>query len=378
MPTLIYRLSEQGYSATLIGVFSATMWATVLVMTPLMNRLNQRFSARALLLFGMGVSVCALPLYALTNGAHIAWWFLLNVMVCLAGAAIWSLMEALIAASAPRGAEGKFMGMYQTMMGASGAIGPMLAVYAPASFPLTIALLTLFSAMLWVWMARFYIWPAYATVPTETNAAPDGSKSAYGTRHLFNHIGLTIGVAAIIGGAYEGGIGDIGILAALLYYPDKTALYVPAAIGFGSFLMQYPIGFLADRLGTPRVLAAMLTLLCASTLGFALYYDQAPTIIWPLAALWGGAGGALYTLSMTRISQGGHHPNEHTPTHTANTLEQTTWLVFLYTLGGTLAPIITGRAFDAFSAAGFGFALFAMGMMALVAMVITQWRRRTP
>ncbi|MEZ5728595.1 MAG: MFS transporter [Burkholderiaceae bacterium] len=116
--------------------------------------------------------------------------------------------------------------------------------------------------------------------------------------------------------------------------PLPAAALLVSASGAGSALMMLPIGELADRWTRRTVLLG-----CASAVLVAcLALPWAAHAGFPLAVaafVWGGAGGALYTLAMIEIGHRHRGPD---------LIEATSVLVLAYTLGGLFGPAVAGAA----------------------------------
>jgi len=134
-------------------------------------------------------------------------------------------------------------------------------------------------------------------------------------------------------------------------------------LGIGSFLLQYPTGWLADHLPARRLFAGGAALLVASALAFTQAVHW-PVLIWVCAVAWGAIGGALYTLSMIRVA----HDFADT-----SALAGTSAMIAGYTAGGALGPIVSGWAFDHHGVGGQGLWL---GLLAL-SLLLLQLRRPT-
>jgi predicted MFS family arabinose efflux permease len=120
--------------------------------------------------------------------------------------------------------------------------------------------------------------------------------------------------------------------------------------------MMLPAGVLADRMAHHPTLrwgddrAARLTLMRACAMVTLLatliipFVAGTPWLAAPVAFLWGGAGGCLYTLAMIDIGS----------REVGITLvNSTAVLVLSYTLGGVLAPALGAAALQWFPAVGF-------------------------
>jgi hypothetical protein len=110
------------------------------------------------------------------------------------------------------------------------------------------------------------------------------------------------------------------------------------------------------------VLVALLLTASIATLGV----HKAPWLVWPVAALWGAAGGNLYTLTMTDISS----------RETGITLvNSTAVLVLAYTLGALVASSISGALIDVSPWLGFPLVLVMVSGLATAALVRARRKR---
>ena len=111
-----------------------------------------------------------------------------------------------------------------------------------------------------------------------------------------------LGWAAVVGGVFEVGLGSITTAyGSQIGLNLAKATSIAGAFGMGSFLLQYPVGWLADHWPARRLFVLGGLLLLASGVAF-IEAAQAPWLIWFCAATWGAVGGALYTLSMIRVA----------------------------------------------------------------------------
>jgi predicted MFS family arabinose efflux permease len=140
---------------------------------------------------------------------------------------------------------------------------------------------------------------------------------------------------AFTGGVFEAGLGSISAAhASATGMGLSVAATVAGAIGVGSFLCQYPAGAAADRFKASTVFSAAALLLLAASLAFALA-GRAPWLLWGVGLVWGGVGGALYTLTMVGVAR------EFSGRATAGGAAA---MITGYTLGGTVGPLASGSA----------------------------------
>ncbi|HET6787731.1 MAG TPA: MFS transporter, partial [Aquabacterium sp.] len=143
-----------------------------------------------------------------------------------------------------------------------------------------------------------------------------------------------------------------------------AATSIAGAVGIGSFVLQYPTGWLADHVRSHRLFASGAVLLLLSALAF-VQAAHWPALIWVCALVWGAVGGALYTLSMIRVA----HDFADT-----SALAGTSAMIAGYTAGGALGPLVSGWMLDHFGIGGQGWWLGALAL----SLLLMQGRRPSP
>lgn len=362
-PWLILRLTEQGAPTALIGVFAASAWVGILLVTPFASALTRALGRRPALWLSGAVPVLAGIGYGLPleGSAALALWFGLKVLAGMASGLRWVLAEALVAEFAPTHLRGRAVGLFETMVGATFVIGPMLLAAVGPSSPTA---LWLSVALLAVGLAWAFFVP---TLPPEA----DAHEAHVGWRGVWTALRAhpVIMAAGFCGGFFESGLTAILPLYGLaLGLGAAAAALLVSASGLGSSVLMLPAGALADRLGRQggrrgSAGGARLQLMrgCAAITLLATlvipWVAGTPWLAWPVAFLWGGAGGCLYTLAMIDIGA-----RERGVT----LVNSTAVLVMAYTLGGVLAPSLAGAALQWAPRAGFPALLLAVAMACLV------------
>jgi len=332
-PLLLLRLKGAAISNTIAGLYVATGWLGILLMTPFASSVAHRFGLRQTLWGAGGVLCLCAATYLLTDSLAI--WFLCNLASGLAMALRWVLAEALIAEFCPPLQRGRYVGLFQTMIGSTFIIGPAAMAAIGPMHPATAWLIMAFTAAGLLW--TFFIPP----VP----AAHDGQTAQVGLRGLWQALQshAIIMLAGFTGGFFETGLTSILPLYGLELGMDARAATALVAIsGAGGMAISIPAGLLADRFRDPaygrRVLLAALSagLLLATTA--MPWVAGRPWLSGPIVFLWGGIGGALYTLCITDI--GAREKG-------ITLVNSTSVLVLAYTLGGLLASAMCGALIDA-------------------------------
>jgi MFS family permease len=199
----------------------------------------------------------------------------------------------------------------------------------------------------------------------------DAHTAQVGVRGLWQAVWLhpVVMLAGFVGGFFELGLASILPLYGLtLGLSASTSALLVSVSGLGGTLVALPAGMVADRFASPAVGRRLLMQVCAMLLllaaGASLWVLALPWLIWPVVAIWGAAGGALYTLVMVDIGS-----REKGIT----LVNSTAVLVLTYTLGGLMASGVSGALLDQSPTLGFPALLIGVAAVGLATLT-----RRTP
>jgi MFS family permease len=344
-PVLAVRLQTAGASSTAIGLFAMLPFLSVAALVPLAPRLFARIGVGQAYRLGLLLELVSCLGYMLTDDYRL--WCLLGLMAGVGAAAAWNATEALIAHNVPASHRGRLTGMYQTLLGGGMALGPMLPGLLGMG-PMQANALSAAGLALGLTITM-------APVITSLRAMHDDHEpmsllSAWRFRPA-------LAWAAVVGGVFEVGLGSITTAyGSQIGLNLAAATSIAGALGMGSFAFQYPIGWLADHLPARRLFAIGAILLVLSAVAF-VQAAHMPALIWVCAAIWGGVGGALYTLSMIRVA----HDFADT-----SALAGTSAMIAGYTAGGALGPLISGWVFDHIGVGGQGCWLAVLSLSLLL------------
>jgi len=172
-------------------------------------------------------------------------------------------------------------------------------------------------------------------------------------------------LAGFLGGFFELGLASILPLYGLsLGLSASAATLLVSVSGAGGTLLALPSGMLADRFANPArgrrmLMSGFAVLILLSTL-VTPWAAQASSLVWPMVAVWGAAGGALYTLAMVDI--GAREKG-------LTLVNSTAVLVLTYTLGGLVASGLSGALIELSPALGFPLLLTALALAGCVALL---------
>lgn len=343
-PVLAVLLQRAGHGTAFIGAFAMLPFLMVGLLIPVVPRLLARWGTLRCYRAGSVLQLTGVLGYALSDSAVV--WALSSVVAGTGAAALWNTTEALLAEEAPAGMRGRVMGLYQTALGGALALGPflpgLLRVEARTVRWLGVAMVA--GCLLLALTA-----PAHE--PRGRTRAPTGTMQAL-------RLVPWLALLAFCGGVFEAGLGAVGAAhASASGLSLRAAASVAGAIGVGSFLLQYPAGWAADRFPLRSVFTGAALALLLASLAMAVA-DRAPWVLWASGLVWGGVGGALYTLSMVQVA---HAFADRT------TAGGTAAMITGYTWGGALGPVASGSALQSGGAPGLALLLTLLALAALVA-----------
>jgi len=357
-PLLLLRLKGADISSTLAGLFVATGWLGIFVMTPFASSVANALGRRQCMWLASSLLMLCAMLFTLTQALPI--WFALNLLSGIAMSLRWVLSEALIAEFCPPEQRGRYVGIFQTMVSATFIIGPALLVWLGTESSIT----------LWVVNGLNVIGLAWTLLIPKVPAAHDTDTARVGLHGLLSALLAhpIIMLAGFVGGFFETGVTSILPLYGLALGLNASAAAVMVSIsGLGGVALMIPAGILADRFkdqaqGRRTLMVWSAAVMLAATLALP-FVAQTPWLAWPVVFVWGGAGGTLYTMAMTDIGS-----REKGIT----LVNSTAVLVLTYTLGGLVASGISGALIDWSPAVAFPAVLLAVSAVGLLALARAQ------
>ena len=320
-PVLAVSLQQAGASTSAVGLFAMVPFLMIGLLIPAVPRVLARWGVVRTYRAGCLLELAGAGLYALTD--HWLPWTLGSIVSGIGAAALWNATEALLAREAPPHQRGRVMGLYQTSLGAALALGP----FVPA---------------LLGWGARPVLWAAaalvacccFVTLTLSSASTIEPPPGQAGTWEAMCTVPLLV-LIAFSGGVFEAGLGSVSAAnASASGLSLSGAASVAGAIGVGSFLCQLPAGLAADRFALRQVFTAASLLLLGSSIAFS-FTGFAPWLLWGAGIVWGGVGGALYTLTMVEVA------HQFQGRATAGGAAA---MITGYTAGATAGPVASGAA----------------------------------
>ena len=350
LPVLTLGMQARGESFAVVGLFSAQVGMGQIGAAFFAPALVRRRGAKSAMLCALVAYAALCPLYKLAGDSprYLAAWFALHSFAVLAGAFLFIVAEAVVAALAPARRRGFVLGIYAAGFSLGFAAGPALILLTGASgWPpfLTASALSLAAA-------------AFVLASPGVGAALPPPARGTPFRLLWRRARLPF-VCAFTVGAMETAIyGLLPPQAAAQDFAASRAALLLTFFSVGAIILQGPLGTLADRFGVSRAVAAcaVLSALGALALPFLLARGE-----WALAvvALWGGFVLVAYPLGLAEIARM-FQPHRIT--------SASAMFAMCYGAGALIVPVLAGAAADANPENGLAWTLAVVAVLPLLAL----------
>lgn len=327
LPLLSLVLERAGWDSGAIGLNATAAGLGIFLIAPLLRPLGAALGARGAM--ALGALVAAAGMLLLPLRIDFAWWYAVRLLVGTGTSLVFVMSEAAINALTPEHARGRILALYATVFCLGYVAGPaLIAVSGPEGWPPFLA-----SAALFVLGAL----PALFARSIDRALAPGSSRAGVTTWLSVLRRGAMPFLTICVFGFVETAVFALWPLYAVAAGAESGGAALAISIWIaGNFLLQYPVGWLADRLPRLPVLAGVSL---AASLQFALITRTGP--LHPLGPLLlflaGGLAGSLYSLSLALIGQ----RFSGFELALANTA-----FVALIQLGAILGPAVAGLAMD--------------------------------
>ncbi len=286
-PLLSLILESRGVSTEMIGINSAMMPIGILLFSSVIPTLSKRFGSRNVAIVAALATALLVLSYKIFDSLEA--WFLIRLLQGMTISTLFVLSEAWIVGFAGSANRGKIVAIYASALSLSFGLGPAIIGWIGIEgwAPFVIGALILLLGVFPLYLVR------------EENSKQPEEKSASGFFQFFPKAPM------LLVAVFSFAIFDAATLSLLPVYSLQNGLSVSVAAGtltaliIGNAVLQFPVGWLADRYPHRHILNA-----CAliTALGlFVLPVTMNTVLMWPLLVLIGTAGYGMYTVSLTSL-----------------------------------------------------------------------------
>ena len=329
LPATIVVLSAKGFSNTSVGIFASLPFFAMMFTAIFLNKIRSKIGIKKCYLLAITLITISHLGFAYTFNFYL--WCFYNLVSGFSGAILWVVGESFIAEKAPAKSKGKYIGIFEAMQGAAYASGPILAKIFNLSGQYAIDVSLVLRIISFISLVLIFI-----NFDVTSTARVSDKKEKIVNKSLLNRYNYLI-FAAFLAGLYESGSGAVASIYSIsLEFTETTAILAPGIIGFGSLLMQYPLGHISDKIPTVKILNYCFILLSIACFGL-FFTHEIKWLIWIILFIWGAFGGGLYTIAIVEVGK---------RVKSANILSATAYVVIFYNIGAIIGPFIGGIALD--------------------------------
>ena len=329
-PLLAILLDSRGYDGWLVGFNAAMMPMGMLVAGAFAPRLVAGMGVYRVIQTALaGVSICLLLLYVLENFAV---WMILRFVSGVILTIIFVATDSCVNELAEERNRGRILGLYSMALCLGFILGPLVLTLfdSQSEIPFLFGIFLPFGTMSMIFLVRGEIKDL------------DFSGNPVLMWRYFRRIPVMILAVVFVSFADQSALSLLPLFGLEYGRSEAEASFLVVAMTTGSFLLVYPIGWLADlvpRLGLMTVCSMLASLL---SLGVILTADTQmllPIIVF----LWGGFYYSIYSLTLVRIGQ---------EFSKSDLVGATAACGAAWGIGGVFGTPLSGAAMDFIGAAG--------------------------
>ena len=274
-------------------------------------------------------------------------WFIIRFLMGASGTALFIASEAWINALADDANRGRWLGLYNAVISATIAVGPLLLIATG-----TQGWLPFVAGAVFILLAGIPLIWAKELPHFEERGAPVGLLSIVREAPAMSLSMLLVSIVYMAGSAL------LPVYGARLGLSQNGAALLVTMMLAGSVLAQWPVGWACDRFMARRAVLIVCSV-AGALFGLAIPFTIDNWTLWPVVFCWGGFSLGVYTVTMTLAG------DRFKGTRLAQAMA-----VFgiLWGMGALLGPAVGGAIMDlagphglpvGLSAAAIAFALFA-------------------
>jgi MFS family permease len=332
-PLLPLLLEARGTDATVNGLNAAASFLGVILGPLLAPRCVRWLGIRDFLLICFALDMTVFALMKPFSG--IATWFALRFVLGVIGSSIFTVSEAWINLLAGDTTRGRVIGLYAAALSAGFAIGPLLlsvtGIHGWAPFLVNIAI------------------TATASLPLlgVGNVVGDLGRERTASAFAFFARAPFILFAVAMFGLFEATLFTLlPIWGVRMGLTARLAAATVSAVYLGAIALQFPIGWLSDKIARPTVLQLCGAVGCIGAILLSVAAGSPPppvSVLFVVLFLWGGIVAGIYPVALGMAGDR-FRGSELVSANAA--------IIIAYGLGALLGPPLGGAAMDIWNPQG--------------------------
>ncbi len=349
-PVIALALEQQGYDETAIGLNATASGLGVAAGGLLLPRLARAWGAFGVL--AGGTVLCIILMLLFPSFPDYWAWLLFRFLLGASITGLFATGEAWIVSSADDETRGRTVSIYVMAMSVSFAIGALLVKWTgfEGYVPFLIAAVIVTVTFLPVIPYRHH--------DPLADEAGEGGEEKRSVMLTVLRAAAVLMLVVFLFGLLDGVIlGLMPIYALEQGIAEEDAALPVAAMAFGVVLMQWPLGYIADRFSKMKVLTGVLFAVVILSCGF----PHVPLEGWGgivFMLIYGAVSFAPYTLALSILGD----------RYRGQALAVASGLfAIMWGMGGTVGPIAVGWGMEAFGAHALPYSLAGFFLIAALA-----------
>jgi MFS family permease len=339
-------MEERHVPAWIMGLNAAMSPLGTIAAGPLLPRLVARIGSKRLVYAVTAGVILSLAAFKLTQS--LAAWFIIRFVFGLAAGALFSISEAWILTSAEKGTRGRIMGLYTSILGITFAIGPLIVPFTGVDgwLPWLIGIACVALSAL-----------PLAFVKVSEEGFREEGEGFLGFIARAPLLLFAVGTCTIFDAVLLSFFSIFGLRSGLSL---STVSWILGVGIIGNALMQFPIGWLADKWSHMAVIVSSAVI--TAVLSICMVWAITNWMIWPLILILGTAAFAIYTVALTMLGD---------RFEGSDLIAGSAAFAAMWGVGGIIGPPIAGVALDAFGPNAIPLTLAAVYVILLVGLAVT-------
>ncbi len=341
-PLLSFLMDARGFDTGTIGLNAAMTAVGTIVAAPLVPRLVQRIGPYRFAFGGLLATALLFTGFKLSESLEA--WYVLRFLFGAVIGSLFAVTEAWINELSTPATRGRIVAIYSSMLSLGFAVGPFILPFTGTEgwLPFVVG----------IGFIGFCLGSLFLIRDAVPLAPPEEGASLWAFLPLAPALLAAVGIFAVL---------DTSVMSLMPVYglergmDQATASYALGLLIVGNVILQFPIGWLADRVPRRAVLIGCAALTALG--GFLIPLAFQSIWIWPLLFFWGSTGFGVYTMALAELGD---------RFKGSQLLAGTAAFAVMWGAGGIIGPPISGAAMEWFGpdglpfAMGLGFSLFTL------------------
>lgn len=290
VPWMALDMEQRHISAWVIGLVAAAHPLGVMLMAPFTQRIVRRFGSGNAMIWCTIIGIATL--LPLTSWHSVYAWLALRFVSGLSGSVPWVVTETWINVASTDRNRGRAVALYAAIMAAGFATGPLTLQWAEA-----------LGVSPMPWFIALQIVSLIIIIPLRRLAQVLEHKSGGGVLAVFCTLPALLAAAFVSGALDATFFSFLAIWGQRVGLAETFALTLLSIFIAGNVLLQFPIGWLADRWGPRPIMLGCGAVCMVAPLLVLAGLPALPVALGIVAFIWGGCVWGTYSVALVAMGR---------------------------------------------------------------------------